>query len=99
MRTTFQSLKLDDAEVLALKVLKQVMEEKLDENNVELAIVTPTSRFRILKKDELQAVIAKIETASTTDDAGDSTAAAPATGAESAPAAADSEIPVEQPMS
>jgi 20S proteasome subunit alpha 5 len=30
---------LDEAAALALKVLKQVMEEKLDENNVQLAKV------------------------------------------------------------
>merc|ERR1711939_339569 len=41
-----KSLSLEDAKVLTLKVLKQVMEEKLDENNVQLAIVTPKSRSR-----------------------------------------------------
>lgn len=30
---------LEEAQVLALKVLKQVMEEKLDHNNVQLAQV------------------------------------------------------------
>jgi 20S proteasome subunit alpha 5 len=30
-----------EAHKLALKVLKQVMEEKLDENNVQLAQVSP----------------------------------------------------------
>ena len=63
---------LDEAKVLTLKVLKQVMEEKLDENNVQLAVVTPTQRFEILKKAELQEVIAQIEIAAPTegDDAG-----------------------------
>lgn len=37
-----QSMTLLEAQVLALKVLKQVMEEKLDHNNVQLAQV----RFR-----------------------------------------------------
>lgn len=32
-----QSMSLGDAHVLALRVLKQVMEEKLDEHNVQLA--------------------------------------------------------------
>lgn len=31
---------LDEAAALALKVLKQVMEEKLDDNNVQLAQVS-----------------------------------------------------------
>lgn len=34
-----QSMTLEEAQVLALKVLKQVMEEKLDYNNVQLAQV------------------------------------------------------------
>lgn len=34
---------LQQAKVLALKVLKQVMEEKLDHNNVQLAQVRPSS--------------------------------------------------------
>ena len=70
---------LDEAKVLTLKVLKQVMEEKLDENNVQLAVVSPTQRFSILKKDELQEVIAQIETAGTEEGEGEqaaSTAAA-----------------------
>lgn len=33
---------LEEAQVLALKVLKQVMEEKLDHNNVQLAQVRPS---------------------------------------------------------
>lgn len=69
---------LEEAQVLTLKVLKQVMEEKLDENNVQLAIVTPTQRFSILKKEQLKGVIDQIETA-----------AAPAEGEQpAAPAAA-----------
>ena len=35
-----KSMSLDEACVLALKVLKQVMEEKLDFNNVQLALVS-----------------------------------------------------------
>ena len=37
-----QSMTLEEAQVLALKVLKQVMEEKLDHNNVQLAQVSWT---------------------------------------------------------
>lgn len=40
-RTCPQSMSLQQAKVLALKVLKQVMEEKLDHNNVQLAQVRP----------------------------------------------------------
>ncbi|GAA94138.1 uncharacterized protein L969DRAFT_93521 [Mixia osmundae IAM 14324] len=58
-----KSLTLAEAQVLVLKVLKQVMEEKLDDSNVQLAQITPKDSFRILKDDELKAIIAKIEDA------------------------------------
>jgi 20S proteasome subunit alpha 5 len=60
-----------EAHKLALRVLKQVMEEKLDENNVQLAQVRPTDRhgwyqvtkgegFQILGEDKLKEVIEAI---------------------------------------
>jgi 20S proteasome subunit alpha 5 len=53
-----KSMKLHEAQTIALEVLRQVMEEKLNSTNVELAIVTPQSgKFTILKRDELEAVI------------------------------------------
>lgn len=80
-----QSLTLEEAKVLALKILKQVMEEKLDDNNVELAQVVPSAKsktgaqFTILNKEDLKAVIAKIETAAPTEgEEGGAPAAAPA---------------------
>ncbi|CAJ0877082.1 2421_t:CDS:10 [Entrophospora sp. SA101] len=41
-----KSLTLEEAETLSLKVLKQVMEEKLNNTNVELASVTPELLLR-----------------------------------------------------
>ena len=38
----------------SLSILKQVMEEKLSETNVEVATVTKENGFRLLKGDELQ---------------------------------------------
>lgn len=75
-----KSMTLEEAKVLTLKVLKQVMEEKLDENNVQLAVVTPKQSFSILKKEELQEVISQIETAAPAaegEQAASTTAAAP----------------------
>ena len=43
-----------------MKVLKQVMEEKLDENNVQLAQVTPERGYEILDVASLKAVIEAI---------------------------------------
>lgn len=54
---------LDQAKVLVLKVLKQVMEEKLDYNNVQLAQVVPGTKrgYKILSEDELKACIAQMQ--------------------------------------
>lgn len=41
------SLTLKEAELLVLKILKQVMEEKLDENNAQLSSVTKEEGFKI----------------------------------------------------
>lgn len=56
-----QAMTLEEAETLALRTLKQVMEEKLDVSNVELAAVTAESgAFRIYEHDELKACIARL---------------------------------------
>lgn len=53
------------------------MEEKLDDNNVELAQVVPSTKsktgaqFTILNKTDLKAVIEKIETASASTEGGE----------------------------
>ncbi len=43
--TSPQQMSLREAQVLVLRVLKQVMEEKLDQHNVQLAQVCPTNKF------------------------------------------------------
>jgi 20S proteasome subunit alpha 5 len=48
---------LREAQTLALRVLKQVMEEKLDQHNVQLAQVTPAGGFAILDEAALKEVI------------------------------------------
>ena len=53
-------MKLQDAEVLTLKTLKQVMEEKLDSKNVQLASVTRDKGFHIYDDDEMAAVVARL---------------------------------------
>lgn len=52
-----KQMTLAEAQSLALKVLKQVMEEKLDENNVQLAQVTKEKGFEILGEQALKGVI------------------------------------------
>ncbi|GAB5589041.1 proteasome component pup2 [Umbelopsis nana] len=55
-----KSITLNEAEELSLKVLKSVMEEKLNKSNVQLASVTTKDRFRIYSEEQLQAVIDRL---------------------------------------
>lgn len=48
---------LQEAQFLTLRVLKQVMEEKLDHHNVQLAQVTPAKGFEILDETSLKTII------------------------------------------
>lgn len=57
-----KSLTLEEAETLVLKTLKQVMEEKLDSKNVQLANVTREKGFRIYTDDEMAAVVRRLPT-------------------------------------
>lgn len=55
--TLFQQITLLEAQKLTLRVLKQVMEEKLDHHNVQLAQVTPGKGFEILDEVKLKEII------------------------------------------
>ena len=51
---------LQEAENLALEILKQVMEDKVSNLNVELATVTAAG-YHIFDHSELDAVIARLD--------------------------------------
>ncbi|RAK99206.1 proteasome core particle subunit alpha 5 [Aspergillus ibericus CBS 121593] len=55
-----RSLTLAEAETLVLKTLKQVMEEKLDAKNVQLASVTKEKGFRIYDDEEMGRAVAQL---------------------------------------
>jgi len=55
-----ESLTLEEAETLALSTLKQIMEEKINTENVELARVVPKKGFVVASKEEVGAVLAKL---------------------------------------
>ena len=57
-----KSLTLEEAETLVLKTLKQVMEEKLDSKNVQLASVTKDKGFRIYTDEEMSVVVERLPT-------------------------------------
>ncbi|CAK5264319.1 unnamed protein product [Mycena citricolor] len=52
-----KQMTLQEAQILTLRVLKQVMEEKLDQHNVQVAQVTPEKGFEILDETTLKNVI------------------------------------------
>ncbi|PVG01709.1 putative PUP2-20S proteasome subunit [Serendipita vermifera] len=52
-----KQMTLLEAQHLVLRVLKQVMEEKLDHHNIQLAQVTKEKGFQILTETELQGLI------------------------------------------
>jgi 20S proteasome subunit alpha 5 len=56
-----RSLTLEEAEQLVLKTLKQVMEEKLDAKNVQLASVTKDKGFRIYGEEAMAEVVGRLE--------------------------------------
>lgn len=56
-----RSLTLPEAETLVLKTLKQVMEEKLDSKNVQLASVTKDKGFRIYDDEDMGKAVAQLD--------------------------------------
>jgi 20S proteasome subunit alpha 5 len=52
-----KNMTLAEAESLAFKILKHVMEEKLNSTNVQMASVTPNEGFLVYSESELQRVI------------------------------------------
>jgi len=61
-----ENLSLHDGLTLALKTLKQVMEEKLDVSNVEVATVTKADGYKLVGKDDLAEIIATLMVSATT---------------------------------
>jgi 20S proteasome subunit alpha 5 len=52
-----QTMSLKEAVKTSLTILKQVMEEKLNSTNVEVAVVTPAKNFHMLTKEEVEEAI------------------------------------------
>mmetsp|Transcript_68886 Transcript_68886/g.173522 ORF Transcript_68886/g.173522 Transcript_68886/m.173522 type:complete len:263 (+) Transcript_68886:102-890(+) len=56
-----KDMSLKEAETLALTVLRQVMEEKLGKDNIELAIVSAaTKKFKMFSPTELEEIITRL---------------------------------------
>jgi len=56
-----KDMTIDEAEILALTVLRQVMEERLSKQNIEVATIRrDTKKFKIYSGEELEAVIRRL---------------------------------------
>lgn len=55
------SLTLKEAELLVLRILKQVMEEKLDEDNAQLSSVTKEDGFKVYSDEKTAAIIKELK--------------------------------------
>jgi 20S proteasome subunit alpha 5 len=55
-----ENLTLEEAEDLALSTLKQVMEEKISMDNVEMARVTPEQGYHVAKREEVDVVLQRL---------------------------------------
>jgi 20S proteasome subunit alpha 5 len=55
-----ETMTLEEAEELALSTLKQVMEEKISTDNVELARVTADKGFHIANPEEVASVLERL---------------------------------------
>ena len=55
-----KEMSLKEAIKHAMSILKQVMEEKLSETNVEVATVTKEKGFQLIKGDDLQSKIKEL---------------------------------------
>ena len=58
--TYHKSMTLQEAIKSSMTILKQVMEEKLNETNVEVATITKDDGFQVLKGQDLQTIIKEI---------------------------------------
>lgn len=54
------NMTLNDALSVALGILKEVMEEKLNSTNVEIMTMTPANLFKMFSKEEIEDVIANM---------------------------------------
>ncbi|XP_026472350.1 proteasome subunit alpha type-5 [Ctenocephalides felis] len=55
--TYHKEMKVEEAIVTALTILKQVMEEKMNSTNVELMVLTPSKKFTMYTKEQVEEVI------------------------------------------
>ena len=55
-----KSMTLAEAKSLAIKTLKQVMEEKLSGSNIQVATVTKEQGFKVMEEDEINSIVSAL---------------------------------------
>lgn len=55
-----KDMTLEDAQLLAVKILKQVMEDKIDSTNAQIAVVTRETGFKIYSEHELGQLLSRV---------------------------------------
>jgi len=60
-------MSLADAQKLSLEVLKDAMEEKMTNRNIEVALITPKGGFKMFTADELDALLAGMASSASAD--------------------------------
>lgn len=55
-----KDLSVDEAILLAAKILKQVMEDKMNSVNAQLAVVTRSEGYRVLSESSLNEILSKL---------------------------------------
>lgn len=53
-------MSLKEAETLAVKVLKQVMEDKIHSTNTQLASITVRDGFRVYEESEVRQILTSV---------------------------------------
>lgn len=55
-----KDMSIDEAQLLAIKILRQVMEDKIDATNAQVAVVTAEDGFKIYSEPELATLLSRI---------------------------------------
>ena len=55
-----QNMTMEQAETLALQTLKQVMEEKINSTNIEIAAVTVDKPFHIYSAEQVEDLLSRL---------------------------------------
>jgi 20S proteasome subunit alpha 5 len=56
-----EEMSIEEAETLALRIMKEVMEKKLSTENVEMCVVTAESGYTLYSSQTIDAILERLE--------------------------------------